>query len=126
MSGQRWAPQPGTVYIVGAGPGDPELMTMRAHRVLERAGVVLYADSLVDPRMFEMVSEDAEVRGTSGMTLEPIVARMVEAARAGQVVARVHSGDPGVDGAVAEQLARLEEAGVAWEVGTSRPSPRSG
>jgi precorrin-4 C11-methyltransferase len=118
-----WTAQPGTVYIVGAGPGDPDLMTIRARRILEAAGLVLYADSLVDPRMFDMVADSAEVRGTSGMTLEPIVARMVEAARAGMVVARVHSGDPGVYGAVAEQLARLEDAGVSWEIIPGVPSP---
>jgi precorrin-4 C11-methyltransferase len=118
-----WIAQPGTVYVVGAGPGDPDLMTVRARRVLEAAGLVLYADSLVDPRIFDMVADSAEVRGTSGMTLEPIVARMVEAARAGIVVARVHSGDPGVYGAVAEQLARLEDAGVPWEIVPGVPSP---
>ena len=123
MSPQRWAPRAGTVYVVGAGPGDPDLMTVRARRVLESAELVLYADSLVDPRILEVVAESAQVRGTSGMTLEPIVARMVEAARAGQVVARVHSGDAGVYGAVAEQLARLEEAGVDWEIVPGVPSP---
>jgi precorrin-4/cobalt-precorrin-4 C11-methyltransferase len=119
----RWTPRPGTVYIVGAGPGDPDLMTVRARRVLESAGLVLYADSLVDPRMFDMVAESAQVRGTSGMTLDPIVDRMVEAARSGMVVARVHSGDPGVYGAVAEQLARLEDAAVPWEIVPGVPSP---
>jgi precorrin-4 C11-methyltransferase len=118
-----WTPTPGTVYIVGAGPGDPDLMTVRARRVLEHAGLVLYADSLVDPRLLDLVPESADVRGTSGMTLEPIVERMVEGARGGQVVARVHSGDAGVYGAVAEQLARLEEAGVPWEIVPGVPSP---
>jgi precorrin-4 C11-methyltransferase len=120
---ERWVPRPGTVYVVGAGPGHPDLMTVRAHRVLEAADLVLYADSLVDPRMFDMLAQHAEVQGTSGMTLEPMVTRMVEAARRGAVVARVHSGDPGVYGAVAEQLARLEDAGVPWEIVPGVPSP---
>src|SRR5258708_27012559 len=119
----EWTPQPGTVYVVGAGPGDPDLMTVRARRVLASAGLVLYADSLVDPRLLEVVAGGAQVRGTSGMTLDPIVQRMVEAARDGVVVARVHSGDPGVYGAVAEQLARLEDAGVPWEIVPGVPSP---
>jgi precorrin-4/cobalt-precorrin-4 C11-methyltransferase len=119
----HWTPRPGTVYIVSAGPGDPDLMTVRARRVLESAGLVLYADSLVDPRILDLVPEPAQVRGTSGMTLEPIVTRMVEAAREGQVVARVHSGDAGVYGAIAEQLARLEDAGVPWEIVPGVPSP---
>jgi len=120
---RRWTPQPGTVYVIGAGPGDPDLMTVRAQRVLESAGLVLYADSLVDPRILDLVPESAQVRGTSGMTLEPIVEHLVEAARAGQVVARVHSGDPGIYGAIAEQLARLEEASVTWEIVPGVPSP---
>ncbi|HEV7678289.1 MAG TPA: precorrin-4 C(11)-methyltransferase [Candidatus Dormibacteraeota bacterium] len=123
MTTERWTPQPGTVYVVGAGPGHPDLMTVRAHRILAAADLVLYADSLVDPRMFDMLPEHAEVQGTSGMTLEPMVARMVEAARRGAVVARVHSGDPGVYGAVAEQLARLDDAGVPWEIVPGVPSP---
>lgn len=118
-----WAPVPGTVYVVGAGPGDPGLLTVRALRVLEAAGTVLYADSLVDPRVLEIVGPDAAVRGTSGMTLEPIVAEMAAAAGRGEVVARLHSGDPGVYGAVAEQLARLDDAGVPWEVVPGVPSP---
>lgn len=113
----------GTVYVVGAGPGDPDLLTVRARRVLEAAGTVVYADSLVDPRLLEAVRPDAVVRGTSGMTLEPIVELLVAAARRGEVVARVHSGDPGIYGAIAEQLARLDQAGVPWEVVPGVPSP---
>jgi precorrin-4 C11-methyltransferase len=118
-----WTPVPGTVYILGAGPGDPDLLTVRARCVLEVAETVLYADSLVDPRLLGVCRDDARARGTSGMTLEPIVAELVDAARRGQVVARVHSGDPGVYGAVAEQLARIEEAEVPWEVVPGVPSP---
>src|SRR4029077_17456468 len=110
-----WQPVPGTVYIVGGGPGDPDLMTVRARTVLAAAQTVLYADSLVDPQVFGAVAGTAAVRGTSGMTLEPIVAALVAAARRGEVVAGVHSGDPGVYGAIAEQLVRLDEAGVRWE-----------
>ena len=121
MSG--WQPVPGTVYIVGGGPGDPDLMTVRARTVLAAAQTVLYADSLVDPQLFGTVADTAAVRGTSGMTLEPIVAELVAAARRGEIVARVHSGDPGIYGAIAEQLVRLDEAGVPWEVIPGVPSP---
>ncbi|TMD04961.1 MAG: precorrin-4 C(11)-methyltransferase [Chloroflexi bacterium] len=113
----------GTVYVLGAGPGDPELLTVRARRVLEAAATVVYADSLVDPRLLELVPGEAVVRGTSGMTLEPIVDLLVAAARRGEVVARVHSGDPCIYGAIAEQLARLDAAGVPWEVVPGVPSP---
>jgi precorrin-4 C11-methyltransferase len=118
-----WSPRGGTVYVVGAGPGAPDLLTVRARRVLEAAGTVVYADSLVDPRLLETVAAGAAVRGTSGMTLEPIVELLVAAARRGEVVARVHSGDPGIYGAIAEQLARLDEARVPWEVVPGVPSP---
>jgi len=118
-----WRVRPGTVYVVGAGPGDPDLLTVRARRVLRAADVVLYADSLVDPRLLGAVRAGAEVRGTSGMTLAPVVARMVDAARRGAVVARVHSGDPGVYGAVAEQLALLDRAQIGWEIVPGVPSP---
>ena len=113
----------GRVYFLSAGPGDPDLMTVRARRVLESAGLVLYADSLVDPRILDIVAATAQVRGTSGMTLEPIVDRMIEVARAGMVVARVHSGDAGVYGAIAEQIAMLVDAGVDWEIIPGVPSP---
>jgi precorrin-4 C11-methyltransferase len=118
-----WSPRGGTVYLVGAGPGDPELLTVRARRVLECAGTVVYADSLVDPRLLEAVAPGAAVRGTSGMTLGPIVDLLTAAARRGEVVARVHSGDPGIYGAVAEQTARLDAAGVPWEIVPGVPSP---
>lgn len=109
-------PRGGIVVFVGAGPGDPELLTIRGRRVIEQADLVIWADSLVHPGVAALARADAEVLGSAAMTLEAITARMIEAARAGKLVARVQSGDPAVYGAMHEQMVLLEAAGVQCEV----------
>jgi precorrin-4/cobalt-precorrin-4 C11-methyltransferase len=104
------------VYFIGAGPGDPDLITVRGRRLVETADLVLYADSLVSTESCHFARADAEVIGTSDQTLEAIVERMVEACRAGRTVARLHSGDPSLYGALHEQLAALERAGIPYEI----------
>jgi len=106
----------GHVYFIGAGPGAPDLITVRGRAILERADVVIYADSLVDPRLCAYARPDAEILGSSSLTLEEICERMVEASREGKLVARLQSGDPAVYGAIHEQIARLDEASVAWSI----------
>jgi len=106
----------GKVYFVGAGPGEPELLTLKARRILGVADYVLYADSLVHPGIAGFAKRRAVVECSSGLHLEEIMARMVAAAREGKVVARVHSGDPAIYGAIFEQMGRLEEAGVPYEI----------
>jgi cobalt-precorrin 5A hydrolase / precorrin-3B C17-methyltransferase len=110
-------PHPGTVYFIGAGPGAPDLITVRGQRIIEQADLILYADSLVQ----ESVATLARKRGvkvvrSSGMHLDQIVNTMVEAARAGGVVARVHTGDPMLYGAIQEQIAGLDAAGISCEI----------
>lgn len=107
---------PGHVYFIGAGPGAPDLITVRGQAILQRADVIIYADSLVDPRLCEAARPDAEIHGSSSLTLEEICARMIQAAEAGKIVARLHSGDPSIYGAIHEQIARLEAAGVPWSI----------
>ena len=107
---------PGSVYFIGAGPGDPELLTLRGRRLIEAADLVLYADSLVSPEICQFARADATVIGTADQTLETIVERMITAARAGQIVARVHSGDPALYGAMHEQLTALDQVGIRWEI----------
>jgi precorrin-4 C11-methyltransferase len=107
---------PGKVYFIGAGPGDPELITLRGKRLIETADLVLYADSLVNPEICRFARPGAEVIGTADQTLEAIVDRMVAACRAGRVVARVHSGDPSLYGALHEQLAALEREQIAYDI----------
>ncbi len=104
------------VYIVGAGPGDPELITVKGMRILQQADVVIYTDSLVRDELMEMVGKSAVVHRSAGMVLEDMVDIMVEAVRQGQSVARVHTGDPSVFGAILEQMALLRRAGVAYEI----------
>jgi precorrin-4 C11-methyltransferase len=103
---------PGTVYVVGAGPGAADLITVRGRALIEAADLVLFADSLVDPAHAEHAKPGARVVGSSGLTLDEITGLMVEAARRGEVVVRLQSGDPSVYGAMHEQLVALRVAGV--------------
>jgi len=107
---------PGTIYFIGAGPGAPDLMTLRARDIIAQSDLVLYADSLVDSRVGEFAPPHAKVLGSLKMHLELIMERMIEVAQRGGVVARVHSGDPALYGATHEQMVRLEAANVPYEI----------
>jgi precorrin-4 C11-methyltransferase len=109
-------PHGGMVVFVGAGPGDPDLLTVRARDVIERADLVIWADSLVHPGVAALARPGAEVLGSSGMSLAPITERMIAAAKAGKLVARVQSGDPAVYGAMHEQMVLLDAASVPYAV----------
>ena len=100
---------------MGAGPGDPELLTLKARRLLQEAELVVYAGSLVNPEVLRF-AEGAELRDSSGMTLEELVELMSGAARQGKRVVRLHSGDPSIYGAIAEQIRELRRRGVECEV----------
>lgn len=106
----------GKVYFIGAGPGDPELITVKGRRILAAADVIVYADSLVSSEMLSWAKPGAQIHGSAGMTLEEMMAVLVAAARAGQVVARVHTGDPSLYGAILEQMAVLNQEGIPYEV----------
>ncbi|GAB7387064.1 precorrin-4 C(11)-methyltransferase [Bacillaceae bacterium] len=104
------------VYIVGAGPGDPDLITVKGLKLLQEADVILYTDSLVNGELIAKAKPEAEILPSSGMVLEEIVQVMVERAKEGKKVVRVHTGDPSVFGAVHEQIALLRQAGVEVEI----------
>ena len=104
------------VYFIGAGPGDLKLLTIKGLEIIQKADVIIYADSLVNPGIRSLVRKDARIYGSSTLTLEEIKGLVVEAVNEGKLVARVHSGDPSVFGAVMEQMAMLDEAGVNYEV----------
>ncbi|HEY9619340.1 MAG TPA: precorrin-4 C(11)-methyltransferase [Crinalium sp.] len=104
------------VYIVGAGPGDPDLLTIKAQKLLAKADVILFADSLVPKPLLQMTRPDAEVIGTANKTLEDILPLMIERVQAGKSVIRLHSGDPSLYGAVHEQMQALAAAEVPFEV----------
>jgi precorrin-4/cobalt-precorrin-4 C11-methyltransferase len=116
MSPVSPSPLAPAVYIVGAGPGDPDLLTIRGQRLLQQADVVLYANSLVPQQVLDWTRPDAERLGTANLTLEAIVPLMVERVRAGQSVVRLHSGDPSLYSAIHEQIQLLAEAAVPFEV----------
>jgi precorrin-4/cobalt-precorrin-4 C11-methyltransferase len=105
-----------TVSFVGAGPGAPDLLTVRAQRMLAAAPVVLYAGSLVPPEVLAGTRPDARLIDTAGLDLDAILDELVSAHRDGLDVVRLHSGDPSVFSAVAEQARRLDAAGVPWQI----------
>jgi precorrin-4/cobalt-precorrin-4 C11-methyltransferase len=104
------------VYFIGAGPGDPELITLKGARIIREADVVIYTGSLVNPEVLRGVKEGCAVYDSSGMTLEQLTALMLEAVSQGKTVARVHTGDPGIYGAVGEQLRMLKAHGLDCEI----------
>ena len=106
----------GKVYFIGGGPGDPELLTLKAKRIIEFADVVIYADSLVHPSIAEFARPDAEVHGSKGLTLTEIMGLTVEAVNQGKTVARVQSGDPAIYGATLEQMRVLESEDIEYEI----------
>lgn len=106
--------EPGKVWFVGAGPGDPELLTLKARRLIDTADYVLFTGSLVPDVHF--VGIRAEVEDSKGLTVDEMVERLLVRARRGECVARVHTGDPSIYGAIHEQITRLEAAGIPWEV----------
>lgn len=107
---------PPPVHIVGAGPGAPDLLTLRAAAVIQRAEVLIWTDSLVNPRIAALAPPECERIGTSTLTLEEVMEAVVGRARAGLRVVRLHDGDPCLYGAMAEQICRLAEEGLAVEV----------
>ncbi|BBX49852.1 precorrin-4 C(11)-methyltransferase [Mycolicibacterium poriferae] len=113
---------PRAVQFVGAGPGAADLLTVRAARMLADAEVVLYPGSYLDAEVLAHCSPDAELVDTGDMDLDAIVARLVEAHRAGHRVVRLVSGDPSVYSAVSEQTRRLDAAGVPWAITPGVPA----
>ena len=111
-----------TVHFIGAGPGDPELLTLRAQRLIASCPVCLYAGSLVPEAVVAGAPPGAIVRDTADMTLDETHAAIVEAHGKGQDVARVHSGDPSLYGAIAEQIRLLRRAGIPYEITPGVPA----
>lgn len=104
------------VYFIGAGPGDPELVTVKGRRLIQEADLVLYAGSLVPRELVGCARQDARVEDSAPLSLEETHALMVEAVKNGGTVARVHTGDPGLYGAVREQAELLDKEGVPWAI----------
>jgi precorrin-4/cobalt-precorrin-4 C11-methyltransferase len=105
-----------TVYFIGAGPGDPDLITVKAKAMIEKCPVCLYAGSLVPEAVVACAPNDASVMDTAAMTLDDTHAAIVAAHAQGQDVARVHSGDPSLYGAIAEQIRRLRKDNIDFKI----------
>ena len=105
-----------TVYFIGAGPGDPELITVKGQRLIRQCPLVLYAGSLVPKEVILAANPDAEIVNTADLSLDEIIARIRAAHEQGLDVARVHTGDPALYGAIGEQIRELEKLGIAYAV----------
>ncbi|HIQ98163.1 MAG TPA: precorrin-4 C(11)-methyltransferase [Candidatus Scybalocola faecavium] len=104
------------IYFIGAGPGDPELLTIKGKKCIDRADVIIYAGSLVNEQVIETRKPEAKVYNSAYMTLEQVLKVMEESAGAGLSVARVHTGDPSVFGAIREQMDALDKMGIPYTV----------
>jgi len=106
----------GKVFFVGAGPGDPELITLKGKRLLANADVIVYAGSLLNPEILKFSKQGAKLYDSAAMSLDEIIKTMVDAAKKGKTVVRLHDGDPSFYGAIKEQMDHLEKEGIEYEV----------
>jgi len=105
-----------TVYFIGAGPGAADLITVRGHRLLSRCPVCLYAGSIMPDDLLALCPPDARIVDTGPLTLDRIITELADAHAAGMDVARLHSGDPSLYSALAEQCRRLDALGIDYEI----------
>ena len=106
----------GEIIFVGAGPGDPELITVKGSRALERADRVIYAGSLVNPELLRLCRPGTPVHDSAPLTLEEVVALMYEGSRRGETIVRLHTGDPSMYGAIKEQFDHLDKQSIPYSV----------
>ena len=104
------------VYFIGAGPGDPDLITVKGKKIVEKADVIIYAGSLVNKEIIGCHKEGAEIYNSASMNLDEVIEVTVKAQKEGKLVARVHTGDPSIYGAIREQMDMLDEYGIEYEV----------
>lgn len=113
---RAWRRTPGQIWFVGAGPGDPELITVKGRKLLEQAGAVLYAGSLVDQAATLFAPPGCAIRDSKDMTLEQMTEWLVEQAQCHETVVRLQTGDPGLYGALIEMTRPLTAEGIRWAV----------
>lgn len=104
------------VSFIGAGPGDPELLTIKGKRLIDSADIIIYAGSLVNPKVLADAKKDARIFNSASMTLEEVLDVMQKGEAAGKKVVRVHTGDPAIYGAHREQMDALDRMGITYEV----------
>ena len=115
-----------TVYFIGAGPGDPQLLTIRGRDLIARCPLCLYAGSIVPEAVVAFAPDTARVISSAPMSLDEIIAELKAAAHQGLDVARVHSGDPAIFSAMGEQIARLEQIGLEYDIVPGVPAYAAG
>ena len=103
------------VHFVGAGPGAPDLITVRGKKYLEEADVIIYAGSLVNPQLLAYAKESCQIYNSAKMTLEEVIDVMEKAEGEGKTTVRLHTGDPCIYGAIREQMDILDEKGIAYD-----------
>lgn len=104
------------VHIVGAGPGDPELITRKGYRLVQEADVVIYAGSLVNPAILEACKKGCEIHNSASMSLDDVLAVTKASVAEGKTVVRLHTGDPAIYGAIQEQMDALKEMGITYDI----------
>ncbi|MCL2461642.1 MAG: precorrin-4 C(11)-methyltransferase [Defluviitaleaceae bacterium] len=104
------------VHFVGAGPGAADLITLRGKALLENADVIIYAGSLVNPELLTLAKQGCEIFNSAHMTLDEVIETIQSAVAAGKAVARLHTGDPSLYGAIREQMDRLLALGIDYEI----------
>ena len=107
---------PGKIWFVGAGPGDPDLLTIKGRRLLEASGAILFAGSLVDKAATQFAPPGCEIRDSKDMTLDEMTAWLLDQASRHGTVVRLQTGDPGLFGALIEMTRPLTAAGIDWAV----------
>lgn len=103
------------VHFVGAGPGAPDLITVRGKELLEKADIIIYAGSLVNPELLNYGKDDVKIYNSAEMTLEEVTAVYVEAAKDEKDVVRLHTGEPSIYGAIKEQMDFLDKEGIPYD-----------
>lgn len=104
------------IYFVGAGPGAPDLITLRGAKLIESADVIIYAGSLVNPELLTMTKKNCKILNSAHMTLDEVILEMEEAEREHLTTIRLHTGDPSLYGAIREQMDELDKREITYEV----------
>ena len=104
------------VYFIGAGPGDPELITIKGQRLLEKAGMIIYTGSLVNQALLAFAGADCEIYNSAGLTLPEVINLTEQGYNAGKTIVRLHTGDPSIYGAIREQMDELAKRRIPYEV----------
>ena len=106
----------GKVVFIGGGPGDPELLTIKAYKIIKKADVIIYAGSLVNKEVINHAMSEAKIHNSATLNLDEIVEIMEKETSKGKLIARIHTGDPSIYGAIGEQMQRLKEKNIPYEI----------